>query len=284
MKSKSLFKYSSIAIVSLWLSLFALTAFAIVLVVSFLKQDAAGFSLQQLTLHNYRALFDPIFLTILGRSLIIASLATLLCLAIAYPFAYLLSHLPSQQKPMFLMLLIIPFWTSSLIRSYAMLAMLKTHGVLNSLLLWLGIINQPLQILFTNTALMIGLVYNLLPFMILPIFANLERLDFRLIEAAKDLGATSLTIFWHILLPLTIPGIMGGVLLVFFPAMTLFYIPDLLGGAKSILLGNLIQLQFLAGFNWPQGAATSIMLTLVMGLMLAVYWLLLKKHGQKELL
>ncbi len=165
-----------------------------------------------------------------------------------------------------------------------MLAILKTHGMLNTLLLSLGIIEQPLQILFTNTALMIGLVYNLLPFMILPLFANLERLDFRLIEAAKDLGANFLTIFWRILLPLTIPGIMGGIVLVFLPAMTLFYIPDLLGGAKSILLGNLIQLQFLATFNWPQGAATSVMLTVLMGLMLLIYWLILKPHQRKELL
>lgn len=283
MRNDRLFKFFSITLVSTWLGIFAIAAFSIVFVVSFLSKNSADFIQWHFTLDNYKNLLTPTYLKIFGRSLLTAGIATLLCLLIAYPFAFFLSRCKPQQKPILLVLLIIPFWTSSLIRSYAIMAILKAHGVLNQLFMGLGIIEQPLNILFTNTAVMIGLVYNLLPFMIFPIYTNLERMDKNLIEAACDLGANHWQVFSRIILPLSLPGIMGGVLLVFLPAMTLFYIPDLLGGAKSIMLGNLIQFQFLTSFNWPAGAATSIILTIMLSFLIIINYSILKNQGEKVL-
>lgn len=267
------FRYFSIGLIWSWLGLFALTAFLLVIIASFLTNNPEQIFTLKLTLENYSQFFSAVYIKIFLRSFYIAGLCVIFCLIVSYPFASLLAKIQGFKKNLLLLLLIIPFWTSSLIRSYAMVALLKTKGLLNTLLLFLGIIDSPLQILFTNTAVMIGLVYNLLPFMILPLYANLERHDYRLIEAAKDLGANRFTIFRKITLPLSLPGILAGSIMVFLPATTLFFIPDLLGGAKSMLLGNLIQDQFLSAHNWPFGAAISIILTLVMGLMLLGYQL-----------
>lgn len=234
------------------------------------------------TLSNYTQLFNLIYVKIFLKSLYLALLCTSICLLLGYPFAYFLTKTNEKYREFLLILLIIPFWTSSLIRTYAIIAIIKTKGVLNTLLISLGIIHHPLQLLFTNTAVIIGLVYNLLPFMILPLYANLEKHDQSLIEAAKDLGATKFTIFKRITLPLSMPGIISGAILVILPSMTLFYIPDLLGGAKSLLLGNLIEYQFLTAHNWSQGSATSMLLTLLMGLLLIVYWHSMKKTNTKE--
>ncbi len=151
--------------------------------------------------------------------------------------------------------------------------------MISSILMALGIIDKPLSLLFTDTAVMIGLVYNLLPFMILPLLTNIERLDNRLVDAARDLGANRFTTFRKIILPLTMPGILSGCILVFLPAMTIFYIPDLLGGSKSILLGNLIQNQFLIAQNWPLGSAISVVFTLMLAILLFIYW---RSTGKKE--
>ena len=172
----------------------------------------------------------------------------------------------------FLFLIIVPFWTNSLIRTYALKAVLGTKGLLNQSLLALGLIDQPLRIVFTEAAVIIGLVYILLPFMILPLYAAIEKLDGRLLEAARDLGAGALPRFVRIVLPLTMPGIIAGCLLVFLPAMGMFYISDLLGGAKNLLIGNIIKSQFLTIRDWPFGAATSVALTLMMALLLLVYY------------
>lgn len=225
-----------------------------------------------LTVMHYQALFDPLYLRIFLKSFYIAFATTLICLVLGYPFAYCIAQASQKIKPVLMMLLIIPFWTSSLIRTYAMMAFLKAHGLLNSALLALGVIAHPLPLLYTNLAVFIGLVYNLLPFMVMPLIVTLERLDVRLIEAARDLGATSWQTFTKVVLPATLPGILGGSLLVFLPAMTLFYIPDLLGGAKSMLLGNLIQHEFLFARNWPMGAAISVLLTGVMLCLFLLYW------------
>jgi spermidine/putrescine transport system permease protein len=202
----------------------------------------------------------------------------------AYPFAYFISRLPEKTKGFLVLLVVIPFWTSSLIRSYSLIAILKTKGLINAFLLWAGIIHAPLQILFTHTAVVVGLVYNLLPFMILPILTNIERLDNRLLDAARDLGATRFTIFRRVVVPLTIPGIVAGCTLVFLPAMTIFYIPEILGGAKSVLMGNLIQREFLSMHNWPQGAATSILLIGFLALLVGIYRKTAKDYGEANFL
>ncbi len=266
------FQYFSVGLISTWLGLFGLASFLVMLVISFMEHDPDHIALAHFTLQNYIDLFNPIFLKIFIKSFYIAFLVTAACLVLGYPFAYIVSRLPERMQNTALLLLLLPFWTSSVVRTYAMMSLLKTKGLVNSILLSLGIIHQPLQILFTNTAVGIGLVYNLLPFMILPIYVNLERFDVSLIEAAKDLGAKYVTIFRKVVIPLSIPGILGGCALVFLPAMTFFFISDLLGGSKAMLLGNLIENQFLMANNWPRGAATSVMLTLIMGIGLLIYW------------
>lgn len=278
MKSDTWFRFVAIGSTWFWLGIFSLLSFLLMLLASIMKQDQEHILYLPFTFNNYALSFSKLYLTIFLRSFYLAGFCTLFCLILAYPFAFLMAKAEKNKRELMMLLLIIPFWTSSLIRSYAMVSLIKTKGLINTALLAVGIIHQPMQLLYTNTAVMIGLVYNLLPFMILPLYANIERLDMRLVEAARDLGANRLTIFKRIIIPLTMPGIIAGCILVLLPAMTLFYIPDLLGGAKSMLLGNLIQYQFLTAHNWPQGAAISMVLTLLMGLMLVTHKLL--SHGK----
>ncbi len=266
------------------MALFAFVPFSLVLLASFLSQDENHLAKLPLTLQHYRNMYDVLYFQIFARSFILAGTCTFFCLLLGYPFAYYISRLSEKAKGFFILLIIIPFWTSSLIRSYALIAILKAKGLLNTVLLSLGLIQAPLPILFTNTAVIIGLVYNLLPFMVLPILTNIERLDIRLVDAARDLGAGWFTTFWRIVLPLTMPGIMAGCILVFLPAMTIFYIPDILGGAKSVLVGNLIQREFLVMHNWPAGAATSIMLTSFLALLVWVYRKTVADKGEHEFL
>lgn len=271
MKRDNQFRNASLAIIWLWFFIFGLLPFCLVVGASFLSQGDGHLIQPPLTLDNYIQLNKRIYLHIFAQSFLIAGIATFLCVLLGYPFAYSVARMKHRFKNFLMVLIIIPFWTSSLIRSYALIAILKAKGILNSILLGLGIIDHPLSLLFTNTAVVIGLVYNLLPFMILPIMTNVERLDNLLIDAARDLGANRFTTFRRIIIPLTMPGIIAGCILVFLPAMTLFYIPDILGGAKSILLGNLIQNQFLITENWPLGAAVNTVLTLVLATLIIIY-------------
>ena len=199
-----------------------------------------------------------------------------------YPFAWCLTRFSRAQRSLLLMLVIIPFWTSSLIRVYALMTLMKANGVINYLLIWAGIIEKPIQILYTDFAVYVGLVYSLFPFMVLPLYTVLEKLDMRLLEAARDLGAKNLQIFWRIILPLSLPGIAAGCIMTFLPAMGLFYIPDLLGGGKSILVGNFIKNQFLTAGNWPFGSAASVfLLALMMGLM-GIYLVIMDRFSGRR--
>lgn len=258
----------SIYIVYIWLFLFCLLPLLLVLLASFLSANSETLVAWPLTLNNYLQLFSPVFLKIFSRSAFIAILTTMLCLLLAYPFSYFLIR--SRYQSLLTLLIMIPFWTSSLVRTYSLIAILKFNGLLNLLLLKLHIIEQPLTLLYSNFAVVLGLVYNLFPFMVLPIMNNMERFDFQIIEAAQDLGAGRWRIFSKVFLPNTLNGIISGCLMVFLPAMTLFYIPTVLGGARSVLLGNMIQNQFLVLGDWPQGSASSVVLTLLLLIMLAV--------------
>ncbi len=262
-------KKLSISIVYTWLFLFSFIPLALMCVVSFLSKDADHLINLPFTWDNYVNLITPVVAKIFLRSLWIALVTCFFCLILAYPFSYLL--VKSKHQSILLLLIIIPFWTSSLIRTYALISILKLNGILNLVLLKLHIIHQPLSLLYSNFAVLSGLIYTLFPFMVLPIFNNMERFDFRLIEAARDLGANRWATFFRVFWPNTLPGVSSGCLLVFLPAMTLFYIPNVLGGARSILLGNMIQNQFLVLENWPQGAATSMMLTATLILLLIFY-------------
>jgi spermidine/putrescine transport system permease protein len=252
------------------------------LTASFLQRGETEFVKFAFTLENYQRIFNPIYLDVFWNSFYLAAMTTLFCLLLGYPFAFLLARVTGKYKHLLLLFVIIPFWTSSLIRTYAMVIIFKTNGVMNSFLQWLGIIQEPIQLLYTPTAVVIGLVYSLLPFMVLPLYATIEKLDMRLIEAAKDLGARNIRIFWSIIIPLTMPGIIAGSMLVFLPALGMFYIPDLLGGAKALLIGNLIQNQFLSARDWPFGAAVSVILVLVMSLLLVLYYFSILRNSDNR--
>ncbi len=284
MNEHALFKRISLALIWVWLTIFALLPTLLVLAASLLHKD--NFTLIKLpfTVQNYFHLLNSAYIHIFLKSFEIAGMSTLLCLVIGYPFAYIISQTKIQYRSLFLLLVIIPFWTSSLIRTYAILAILKSKGIINQFLLFIGLIHHPLQLLYTDTAVFIGLVYDLLPFMILPLYANIEKLDLTLVDAARDLGASKFTIFLRIIFPLTLPGIIAGIMLVFLPAMTLFFVPVMLGGGKNLLLGNLIQNQFLTFNDWPMGAATSVCLLLVMAILVIFYWKNTKFEKRQELL
>ncbi len=283
MIKSNIFRIFSIGLIWVWLMLFALIPFSVVFMVSFLHPNSMTLVSLPITISSYQHLFNHAYLRIFLKSFEIAGASTFLCLVIAYPFAYAIAQTKLKYRALLLLLVIIPFWTSSLIRTYAILAVLKTKGLLNHILLAIGLIHQPLQLLYTDAAVFIGLVYDLLPFMILPLYSNIEKLDHTLIDAARDLGAKKLIIFFRIILPLTMPGIIAGIILVFLPAMTLFFIPVMLGGAKGMLLGNLIQNQFLTMNDWPMGSATSICLLLIMGILMAIYWRYSKTEKRQDL-
>lgn len=280
--NQSGFKRFCIATVWLWLAIFAFIPLAITFVTSLLTHDHTHLVLPQFTLVNYAKLANSGYLKIFVESIYLASSCTILCLIMAYPFSFIIARSKSRYKSILLLLVIIPFWTSSLIRTYAIMAILKAKGLLNFVLLSLGIIHQPLQILYSYTAILIGCVYDFLPFMILPLYANIEKLNQEYIEASQDLGATKITTFTKVIIPLTMPGIIAGSVMVFLPSMTMFYIPVILGGAKNLMLGNLIENQFLSVNNWPGGSAMSIVITFIMCLFLIFYWRSNNKNADKN--
>ena len=267
----SVFRGLSIGVTWFWLGAFALLPALALLLVSLLDRTEERFFIPELTLRNFQELFGPVFLTVLGDSISLAFLSTAVCLLVGYPFAYRIAKAGSRWRPWLLLLVIIPFWTNSLIRTYALILIIGAQGMVNKALLGLGLIDAPLEMMYTDFAVFVGLTYTLLPFMVLPLYASIEKLDPKLVEAAKDLGAGSMRAFWHITLPLTLPGIVAGGMLVFLPSLGMFYVPEILGGAKNMLLGTFIKNQFLVANNWPLGAAASSVMTLLLVLMAGLY-------------
>lgn len=224
------------------------------------------------TLDNYAFLFDdPLYINSYISSLRIAAISTFLLLIIGYPIAYSMARAPKSIRPLLLMLVILPFWTSFLIRVYAWIGILKPEGLLSGLLIWLGVIDQPLAIMNTETAVFIGIVYSYLPFMVLPLYASLEKLDMTLLEAAADLGATPIQAFWKITFPLSIPGIVAGCMLCFIPAVGEFVIPDLLGGSETLMIGRTLWNEFFLNRDWPVSAAVAVLLLLVLVVPIVFY-------------
>ncbi|MCL2900093.1 spermidine/putrescine ABC transporter permease PotB [Brenneria tiliae] len=284
-KPRKRFQNTIITIIVAWLVLFVFMPNLMIIGTSFLTRDDANFISLAFTLDNYARLADPLYASVLLHSLNMAAIATLCCLLLGYPFAFILARLPQKVRPLLMFLLIVPFWTNSLIRIYGLKLFLSTRGYLNEFLLWIGLIESPLRIMYTSQAVILGLIYILLPFMVLPLYSSIEKLDKSYLEAARDLGAGKWQRFVKIIIPLTMPGIIAGCLLVLLPAMGLFFVADLMGGAKNLLIGNVIKSQFLNIRDWPFGAATSICLTLIMGLLLLVYYRtarMLNKKGELE--
>ncbi|MDR7224525.1 ABC transporter permease subunit [Aminobacter aminovorans] len=207
---------------------------------------------------------DALYFNAYVSSVIIAGISTLLALIVGYPIAYGMARAPATIRPTLLMLVILPFWTSFLIRVYAWIGILKPEGLLNQLLLATGVIDQPLVILNTHTAIFIGIVYSYLPFMILPLYSALEKMDYSLIEAAQDLGCPPASAFWKITFPLSLPGVIAGCLLVFIPAVGEFVIPDLLGGSQTLMIGKTLWNEFFANRDWPVSSAVAVILLLLL--------------------
>ena len=268
------FQKGTVSTIFGWLLLFVLVPNLLVFVISFLTENRQSqyFVDFAFTLSAYQALFNDTYATVLWNSLYMAGIATFFCLIIGYPFAFIIAKLPEKVRPILLFLVVLPFWTNSLIRIYGIKIFLGVKGVLNEVLLAIGIINEPLRLLNSELAIIIGLVYILLPFMILPLYSSIEKIDNRLLEAAKDLGANAFQRFIRVTIPLTMPGIVSGCLLVLLPAMGMFYVADLLGGGKTPLVGNVIKSLFLNTNQFALGSAVSIALTILMALMLYIYY------------
>jgi spermidine/putrescine transport system permease protein len=249
---------------TLWLVLFFLIPIAIMFVYSWMPRGIYGGVERGFTLEHYARFFDPLYLHIVQRTALWSLLCTGGCLGLGYPVAYVISR-AGRYRDLLIFLVVLPFWTSFLVRTFAMIFLLRDSGLVNGVLLGLGAIEQPLTLLYTPFAVMAGLVYGFLPFMILPIYASLEKLEPALLEAAEVLGARPLARFMRVTLPLSMPGVIAGCLLVFIPALGSFLTSDLLGGAKQVMLGNLVQNQFSAARNWPFGSAASfIVMSLVL--------------------
>ena len=264
----------------LWLGIFFVVPLLIVIAVSFAGRTPYGQVIFNFTLNNYLRFLEPLYLSIFADTLVVAIVTTLITIIMGYPVAYSIAQLPKKWQQPGLILVMIPFWINFLIRSYAWVIILRSQGVVNTILLKLGLIEQPLQLLYNDTAVMLGMVYALLPFMVLPIYVSLEQLDKRLLEAAADLGAKPWTAFRKITLPLTLPGISAGTILVFISSLGMFVVPDVMGGAKSSLIGNLIQNQFLSARDWPFGSALSIILAVLSLLLIVLYYKALSSgHG-----
>lgn len=275
------FRRIAIGTTWIWLLLFALVPNLLVLAVSLLERGEHEFVRLAFSADSYVRLLDPLYAGVFWSSFRLAAIATLVCLVIAYPFALTLARAPLRRRAALLALVVIPFWTSSLVRTYALVILIKTEGLLNGGLLALGLIDEPLEILYTELAVVIGFVYTELPFMVLPLYAAVEKLDWRLVEAARDLGAGAFAVLWRVLVPLTLPGIIAGSMLVFLPALGMFYVADVLGGAKELLIGNLIRDQFLSARDWPFGAAASVVVTLLMAALIGIYALSQRRLAAK---
>lgn len=257
--------------VALWMVLLIAVPLLYILVISFCSTDASHNIVFSFTMDNYGKLLSPTLLNIYANSLIIALLSTVVCILIGYPFAYIMSFTTPFRKTMMTIFLMLPFWTNSLIRLYGWRTFLGSEGYLNKFLLFLGLIDQPLEIMYTHGAVVLGMVYTLLPFMVLPIHTVIDKLDRHLLEASSDLGAKPVRTFLNVTLPLTAPGIFAGVIMVFIPSLGYFFVSDIMGGSKSQLIGNAIERQFKEAFNWPFGAVLSIILILITLILVKLY-------------
>jgi spermidine/putrescine transport system permease protein len=254
----------------LWALAFVVAPAVIMFGYSFAHRGTLGGIVPGFTLENYAGVLDPVYLRIVLRSIGYAAVTTAICLAAGYPVAYVIGRADPRWRTLLLMGVMVPFWTSFLIRTYAWVTILKSEGLLNSLFVQMGLIAQPLEMLYTPGAVLIGLVYTFLPFMILPIYSSVEKLDGALIEAALDLGAGPLRAFSRVIVPLTSPGIAAGVLLVFVPALGIYAVNDILGGGRVDMIGNIIENQFKGNArNWPFGAALGTTLLVAFALIYA---------------
>ncbi|HZY65124.1 MAG: ABC transporter permease [Actinomycetota bacterium] len=247
-----------------WLGLFFFVPLLLILVYSFGTSGVYGGLTLGFNPGNYLKVFDPLYLEIVGRTLLLALTNTLFCLLLGYPLAYFIVFRGGRWRTALILLVMVPFWTSLLIRAYAWVVILGGNGLANRTLQFLGVTDEPLTLIFTPQAVLMGMVYSYLPFMVLPLYAVLEKFDTSLKEAAQDLGASRWHTFWRVTFPLSLPGVIAGSILVFIPSAGEFVIPNLLGGSRTVLVGNLIQQQFLNARDWAFGSALAVMLAVLL--------------------
>ncbi len=248
---------------SLWTVLFFVFPFIYIILVSFCSRDQFGNIVYSFSLGAYRTLTKAVYMQVIFRTLKMAAIVTVLVTLIAYPYAYFCSRASKKIQNLLIIAVMIPFWINSLLRIYAIMNFTSKNGLINNFLMGMGIIKEPIQILYTTGAVYFGLVYSLVPMMVMPLYSCLEKIDPAVLEAGRDLGCSSGQLFRKVIFPLSIPGIMGGLVLVFVPAMFNFYIADALGGGKTIIIGNLISSQFSTAKNWPLGAALSVVVMII---------------------
>src|SRR5215218_3864165 len=266
--------------VTLWLGLFFLVPLLFILAYSFGTSGVYGGITLGFNPGNYLKVFDPLYLEIVGRTFVIAITNTLLCLALGYPLTYFIVFKGGRWRNVLVLLVVVPFWTSLLIRAYSWVVILNGNGIANKTLQFLGITEEPVTLIFTPQAVTMGMVYSYLPFMVLPLYAALEKFDISLKEAAQDLGASRWHTFWRVTFPLSMPGVIAGSILVFIPSAGEFVIPDLLGGSRIVMTGNLIRTQFLQARDWAFGSALSVMLAI---LLLGAIMFYVRKVGAEKL-
>ncbi|WP_455089418.1 ABC transporter permease [Peptoanaerobacter stomatis] len=259
----------------LWTLLFTVIPLIIIFVFSISSSNQIGKISFNFTIDKYKQFFEPIYIDVFFRSVKLSLYSTIVCLIVGYPVAYIIANKGLRIRNFLIIFILLPQWTNFLLRTYAWMSILKDNGPINSFLLRTGIINEPLTLLYTDGAVLMGMVYNFLPYMILPIYTVILKIDKNYIEAARDLGANTVTTFRKIIFPLSMPGVVSGVIMVFMPAISTFVISDLLGGGHSMLMGNLIQNQFLAARNWQFGSAISMILILI----ILISMLLLNKYS-----
>lgn len=254
-----------------WMLLFLLAPLVIVVGISFLSKTPYGGVSMPFTVEAYASMLNRDYAKIFAKSIWLSIETTVVCLLLGYPLAAIIASSSKKVKPWLILLIMLPFWINSMIRLYGWMTMLRTEGIINKMLLGMGIINKPLNMLYTDGAVLLGMVYELLPFAVLPLYTSIEKVDQSLIEAAEDLGAKKHKVFFRVVLPLTMPGVFAGSIQTFIPALGLFYVSDMLGGGSSMYVGNLIKNQFLSARNWPLGAALSILLILITIVLMRLY-------------
>lgn len=266
--------------VSIWMIIFVMLPMIYVLAISFMTRDPYGGIDPSFTIDNYTEMLQPLYLKVILKSFKLAFYTTLVCLLVGYPMAYWIASKPAKTAGKLLMLVMIPYWTSSLVRLYSANLLAMPNGLLNTALIKLHIITEPLDLLYSDTMVLMGLLIACLPFSVLPLYSSIEKLDKSLIEASKDLGANSVQTFFRIIVPQTMPGIVGCIILVFIPSLGMYYVPDVMGGGKVMLIGTLVKNQFLVSKNWPFGASMAILLIFIT---LAILWIYTRFNKLEDL-
>ena len=257
--------------VSIWMILFVTLPMLCIIYISFMSRGVFGDVVYQFSLESYQTLLDATYFKVILKSLKAALLTTVLCLGLGYPFAYYIARKPPEVASRLIMLIMIPFWTNSLMRLNSWLLLFQTSGPVNNFLQWTGLVDRPITFIYTDGLVVLGLITNMLPFAVLPLYSSIEKLQKSLLEASADLGATPSQTFFKVTLPLTFPGIFSAIILVFIPSLGIYTVSDILGGGKVLYIGNIIKNQFGSIRNWPLGAALSVLLLVITGLLIFIY-------------